>query len=420
MINIDELKNILLKYLDSNLVNNVISSLDNMKTHSFILNKKICKNINDLKEIKNLRRSQIDDLIYFHDEIGLGNNIYNQLGLIYLMDSSSSLISYYLKDLVKKDGIVFDMCSAPGGKSISLSFRRNDLLFLANDQNYDRSKEIIKNINRLQLDNILVTSNKIDYYNFNNYFDLVILDAPCSGLGMIRKNNKILSDFDFSKVERLSNIQKSLLEKAYDLLKPGGILSYSTCTYTLEENENQIEYILKKHPDLKEIKIEVNDKIIKTKYGYHLFPGLFEGEGLYFNFLIKDGNNITCDELLKMNIIENRKVFKYKDNFYQTNKMYNKLSKINYLSPGIKVYDLDKYAKNKYTNEFIIMNDLYPHIEIDYDKAINYLKGNELILDLYNINDGLYILTYKGYKIGVANKKGNKIKNFLPKRNRIK
>ena len=100
--------------------------------------------------------------------------------------------------------------------------------------------------------------------------------------------------------------------------------------------------------------------------------------------------------------------------------MYNKLSKINYLSPGIKVYDLDKYAKNKYTNEFIIMNDLYPHIEIDYDKAINYLKGNELILDLYNINDGLYILTYKGYKIGVANKKGNKIKNFLPKRNRIK
>ena len=87
------------------------------------MNKNICKDVNLFKFIKRFKKNNIDDLVYYHDEKRIGNNIYNLLGSFYIMDSSSCFLSYYLKDLVKENGIVFDMCSAPGGKSISLSIR---------------------------------------------------------------------------------------------------------------------------------------------------------------------------------------------------------------------------------------------------------------------------------------------------------
>ena len=406
-------------YLNDSQKEKFLLSLKDNKTYSFILNKQKIGDLSNLNIINGCTKSKYDNITYYHNEKGIGNNILNATGSIYIMDASSSLISYYLKDLIQEESLVCDLCSAPGGKSISLALEKDNLFFLCNDISFSRVIEMNKNFSRLGLDNMITNSdypNKLT--NLKEVFDLVILDAPCSGTGMIRKDKKMISDYSIKKVDTCIKTQKELLSVADKILKKGGIISYSTCSLNIEEDELQIEKFLLEH-NYEVIEISQKENIIKGRIGYHLIPGLFEGEGIYFCFLRKKEGDINKLNKVKLNNIEGRTTFKFKDKEYATTTMYKEFLDLNISSPGIKVYDDSPYSKYKYSFEFThLIKDNYKKINIDINDAKKYFNGEKLNTKL-NIPDGYYFLECNSLPIGLGIKKGNIIQNLLPKRLRL-
>ncbi len=404
-------------YLNKNQKEKFLLSVNDNKTHSFIINKSHLVKNENLNIIQGLRKSPLDEITYYHDEQGLGNSIFNKSGAIYMMDASSSIISYYLKDYVKENGLVLDLCAAPGGKSISLSLQRDDLFFLCNDISFSRVIEMKKNFNRLGLKNMISISSKVkEIEKLNSIFDLVILDAPCSGSGMIRKDKKMIKDYSSRKVETNVLIQKELLSCANKLLKNNGLLLYSTCSFNVKENEEQIEEFISKY-NYEVIDIKVDESIIKGKHGYHLIPGIFDGEGIYFCLLRKKEASPSIPlTSIRLTEVEGISSFQYKNNYYVVSRMYKELLSLPLLSIGIKVLDDDTYNKHKYTHEFnTYIRDKYPSINISLEDATKYFNGEKLSTNL-NLKDGYYFLNYNEIPISLSNKIGNKLQNLLPKR----
>ena len=190
----------------------------------------------------------LNDKSYYSKEESIGKSKAYELGLIYPQDVESSLpISLIEKDDIK---LAIDLCAAPGGKSINAVNKLDDnVLLISNDVTYKRASILSSNIERMGFDNCIITSLKPDYLanKYEGLFDLVILDAPCSGEGMIRKYPEILDTYSITNINDLASIQKGLLESAYKLLNEGGQLIYSTCTYAYEEDEWQVDDFLKRH-----------------------------------------------------------------------------------------------------------------------------------------------------------------------------
>ncbi|MBU5455587.1 RsmB/NOP family class I SAM-dependent RNA methyltransferase [Caproiciproducens sp. MSJ-32] len=196
--------------------------------------------------------------------------IYKQ-GKIYVQNISSMLPPLFLD--LKENLTILDMCAAPGGKSLYIAdLLNNKATILANDINEVRRKRLEYNIEKQGASSVIVlgTDGRTIGKRLNNYFDRILLDAPCSGEGIItlKKNKKFLS-WNKKKILSLTKIQKKLLDSAYKALKPGGIIVYSTCTLNPYENEEVIDYILNKYKDLKleEIDLELKNSIKGlTKY----------------------------------------------------------------------------------------------------------------------------------------------------------
>lgn len=186
-------------------------------------------------------------------------------GKIYLQNLSSMLPPLFLD--LKEGLVILDMCAAPGGKSLYMAdLTKNKATILANDVNEIRRERLNYNIEKQGADSIIVlgadgcTIGK----RLNKYFDRILLDVPCSGEGIITlKENKVYKGWNEKKVALCSKLQKKLFDSAYNALKPGGIMVYSTCTLNPFENEEIIEYALKKYPDMKleEIDLELSNLI---------------------------------------------------------------------------------------------------------------------------------------------------------------
>ena len=147
---------------------------------------------------------------------------------------------------------VLDLCAAPGGKSTELAARLNGSgLLVANDISAARAKALLKNIELAGAGNVLITCEEPGRLvkSLEGYFDSILVDAPCSGEGMFRKDQTVLNEYKKRGSEFFVPIQNSILETASRLLKPGGSIMYSTCTYSAAENENIILNFLDRHGD---------------------------------------------------------------------------------------------------------------------------------------------------------------------------
>lgn len=181
-------------------------------------------------------------------------------GKIYLQNISSMLPPFFLD--LKEDNVILDMCAAPGGKSLYMAdLTNNKAIILANDVNEVRRERLNYNIEKQGASSIIVfgsdgcTIGK----RLNRYFDRILLDAPCSGEGILKINsNKSVNCWSKRKVEMSSKLQKKLLNSAYNALKPGGIMVYSTCTLNPFENEEVVNYALEKYQDLSLEEINLN------------------------------------------------------------------------------------------------------------------------------------------------------------------
>ncbi len=188
----------------------------------------------------------------------------------YYIQSLSSMIPPIVLDPTKKD-VVLDLCAAPGSKSTQLAeLMQNRGTLCVNEPNLNRVKSLMFNIDKMGFSNISAIKQKGELLSkfFNEHFDKILVDAPCSGLGILQKKGEVSNWWNLNQAEKIAELQFRLLVSAIKMLKPGGELVYSTCTLTIEENEITLNKILRKYPvKLIEVNLPVNSHPAKTKYG---------------------------------------------------------------------------------------------------------------------------------------------------------
>ena len=386
-----------------------------------------------------VNNNEIDYSFYYDkNEYDLGKSIEHFAGGIYIQDASAMLVTHLLNP--QENERVIDLCAAPGGKATQASIlMKNTGLVIANDYNEKRSEILSENVERLGITNTIVLNNNVDKIanHFGGYFDKVILDAPCSGEGMFRKNDLSYLDWSIDKVHRCSEIQRELIMHAYSLLKKDGIMVYSTCTFEKEENEDIVQYLLdNSNASLINIKeIEGAIRGIDMKEAIRLYPSHFKGEG-QFVALIKcnDEHNIKLKkyqnknnqipQLLKLTnefILQNSNNNKIKD-IYPFNTTINYLEYGNINIDGLKVkrygLNMGQVINNRFEPSHSLMKvlDLKQNHEITKDEYLKFIKGETLENNNYK---GYLGIKYNNLKVGFGKASNNQIKNHLPKGLRI-
>lgn len=396
---------------------------------------------NSLKETyPNIVNNNEIDYSFYYDknEYDLGKSIEHFAGGIYIQDASAMLVTHLLNP--QENERVIDLCAAPGGKATQASIlMKNTGLVIANDYNEKRSEILSENVERLGITNTVVLNNNVDKIanHFGGYFDKVILDAPCSGEGMFRKNDLSYLDWSIDKVHRCSEIQRELIMHAYSLLKKDGIMVYSTCTFEKEENEDIVQYLLdNSNASLINIKeIEGAIRGIDMKEAIRLYPSHFKGEG-QFIALIKcnDEHNIKLKKYQNKNN-QIPQLFKLTNEFILQNSNNNKIkdiypfnTTINYLEYGninidglkVKRYGLNmgQVINNRFEPSHSLMKvlDLKQNHEITKDEYLKFIKGETLENNNYK---GYLGIKYNNLKVGFGKASNNQIKNHLPKGLRI-
>ena len=229
---------------------------------------------------------------------GIGRSAEHHSGMFYVQDPGA-MATVGAVD-IKRGWRVLDTCAAPGGKASQLaSAVGEEGVLLANEYVPKRAKIIVGNLERLGIKNAVVTSLDTARLSemFSSYFDLVLCDAPCSGEGMFRKYDEAVSEWSEENVLACAKRQSEILENCQSCVKAGGYLLYSTCTYSVEENEGVIEKFLSRHPDFSlvevkdELKATTADGLGKFKAARRFYPHKSRGEGQFIALLKKDENS---------------------------------------------------------------------------------------------------------------------------------
>ena len=349
-----------------------------------------------------------------------------QAGMIYSQDPAATRPISALLPMLKGNELVLDLCAAPGGKTSQLAAHLPEGLLVSNEINPQRNKILISNIERMGYDNVYVTkllpAELAAFYPLT--FDICVCDAPCSGEGMFRKYPESVNEWSPENVILCQNRQKEILQSAFEMIKPGGYLVYSTCTYSPEEDEMISDYITQNH----------FNSVLDTPEGVKLYPHRFKGEGQYYNIFRKEGTSTVSNvrpAAVKPVSGGTLKLIKeaLKDNFD-----YSKVTFIDYKSriiilpvsaialpsygltmAGITAGEIDK-------NRFIVHHQLFHslgkyfnnRVELSDINELNaYLQGQEIIHS--DVHNGYGVVTYMGQPVGGFKASNNRLKNHYPK-----
>ena len=189
-----------------------------------------------------------------------GRHPYHEAGVYYIQEPSAMAPAEYL--MAEPGERILDLCAAPGGKSTQIACSmQGEGLIVCNEIHPARAKILSENIERMGVCNALVTNETPQKLsdNFREYFDRILVDAPCSGEGMFRKNEDACDEWSPENVENCAARQAEILDCAAEMLKPGGRLVYSTCTFAPAENEGSISRFLERHPEFSILPVEKKD-----------------------------------------------------------------------------------------------------------------------------------------------------------------
>lgn len=366
--------------------------------------------------------------IYSKEEYDLGKSILHSAGGIYIQDPSSMMPVYFLNP--KKGDRIIDLCAAPGGKTIDAALAlQGSGLVVSNDISYPRAKELSSNIERLGLGNVIVSSVPPASLSeaYPHSFDKVILDAPCSGSAMFRKNSLAKEDWTLEKVNSCAALQLKLLEEAYILVRKGGAIAYSTCSFSYEENEGVVKAFLAKHPDIKPRRLIDHPSFYKSEdcpEGIHFFPSRFEGEGQFLIIFDKDGEEEVPShnerksnpevkkhlDFLKNWNLENRYTCLRGDTLYSL-PCYFDCGKLSVLRYGVALLNVKDKAG---VPDFALSHYLPSSISIPLNKeqAKKYLIGEAFPL---SGKDGFQVVSYNALNLGFVKIVKGMAKNHFPK-----
>ncbi|HEY1045164.1 MAG TPA: RNA methyltransferase [Bacteroidia bacterium] len=354
-------------------------------------------------------------------------------GVYYVQEAGSMLIEQAFKAARKhfnRPVIVLDLCASPGGKSTHLvSLMNPDDILVSNEVIRSRVSVLHENLSRFGYANTVVTNaDSEDFVKSNLHFDIVLVDAPCSGEGLFRKDPEAINEWSEENVKTCELRQKRILDNVAQMLNPNGYVIYSTCTYNKGENESQVEYLESK--GFERTVFEVNQNLTDT---FQVYPHLEKSEGFFIALLknkqevsFKSGRGksklkpIKTDGFLSTLLKKEMPFFEYNGDvlampqnlfeFYEA-----ELSAIHTFSIGQKI--AVKTEKLTAASEYLPFSNLYNEeaflsIELDQLNALKYL--NKEPVRHSGTEKGHLVLQYMNLPLGLGKFAGNRINNLYP------
>ncbi|TKG91910.1 rRNA methyltransferase [Puteibacter caeruleilacunae] len=376
-------------------------------------------------------------------------------GGYYVQEASSMFLEQVIKQHAKLDTPqkVLDLCAAPGGKSTHLlSLFHPESMVIANEVIKSRSNILAENTSKWGRCNVLVSNNDPrDFESLPHYFDTIVIDAPCSGEGLFRKDPDAVNEWSTDNTQLCEERQQRILANIWESLKPGGLLVYSTCTYNPGENEQNMQW-LQQQEELEFLPVETDNswgvQPVSTDtgvIGYQFIPHHTKGEGFFICAVRKpDGipqgglkskkskvyqpdkqtnaelkKWIKCDFNYEL-VQEGDDVFMMPSLWYK--EIYHLKRRLRLVKMGCKVCEIKKRNLNP-THELalsIYMNKAnFPHYEATMEEAIKYLQKDVLKLPA-DAEKGLQTICYNSIPLGWIKNLGNRTNNLYPKEWRIR
>ena len=392
---------------------------------------------------------------YDGDKIQPSKHPYYFAGLYYLQEPSAMTPASRIP--VEPGERVLDVCAAPGGKATELGAKlKGEGVLIANDISNSRARGLLKNLELFGIGNMMVISEEpgklVEY--FPEYFDKILIDAPCSGEGMFRKDKKMVKAWEEHGPEFFSKLQRSIITQAAAMLKPGGMILYSTCTFDPLENEKTVEYLLETCPEFKICEMEgyegfcegipkyVENHSEEYRKTVRIFPHKMQGEGHYLALVKKgDGNAERENEKpaktksgakklpeeleqflkeLAWDVDKSRLDIREERVYYMPENL-PMLKGVRFLRSGLL---LGEVKKNRFEPSqalaMCLKKEEYPRIldlPVSDDRVIKYLKGETLdVEDITSRKEkGWYLVCVDGYPLGFGKLANQTLKNkYLP------
>ncbi|MGK2864015.1 MAG: methyltransferase RsmF C-terminal domain-like protein, partial [Chitinophagaceae bacterium] len=366
-------------------------------------------------------------------------------GCYYVQEASSMFLEQALSQTMDltKPVKVLDLAAAPGGKSTHIqSLISKDSLLVSNDVIRSRANILKENIIKWGCSNVMVTNNDPrDFAKLENYFDVIVIDAPCSGSGLFRREPAAIEEWSLNNVQLCNQRQQRIIADVWPALKKDGVLVYSTCSYSQEENEEIISRMAAQlSGEICHLSFDADWGIVPSGGGYRFWPDKVKGEGFFMAcFRKNDGEKETVlktknkpvsatknDEMIikKWTDTSSSHFIKYKDTVYSwppdlVNDFSLLLSSLGVIYSGTIIGEIvrEKLVPDHSLAMSNQVNKLIESKSLNYGQAINYLKKNDLQLE--DLSKGWKLVNYNEYTLGWINVLNNRINNYYPKHNRI-
>ena len=371
-------------------------------------------------------------------------------GCYYVQEASSMFLEQFVKRYIDAPVRALDLCAAPGGKTTHLlSLLPKGSMLVSNEPVPQRAQVLAENVIKWGNPSSVVTRNEpADFSSFGNFFDLIVVDAPCSGEGMFRKDQGAVEQWSISNVEQCVKRQKRILEDIWPSLRPGGLLIYSTCTFNREENEDCVSWIADElGAMLLPVDVDKQWGITGSLTGrdipvYRFIPGYTAGEGFFIAVLRKDGDAplaqpraprfTKAPAKLKTAVEGWLKEPKGFDILQQddtlvavpcehTNVMLalqQKLKVLHWALPLAEVKNNKLLPLHQLAMSRELCKDAFPCVELERVQALSYLHREAMAFPGAPL--GHLLLTYAGVPVGFVKNIGNRANNLYPAEWRIR
>ena len=389
---------------------------------------------------------------YYPGQQRPGRHSYHHAGVFYIQEASAMSVAECAD--IHPGEKVLDLCAAPGGKSTQLAAKlQGEGLLVSNEIVPNRAKILSQNMERMGVKNAILTNESPEKLEkvFKNFFDKIVVDAPCSGEGMFRKEPAVVNEWSLTQVGVCANRQSHILESAHKMLAEGGLIVYSTCTFSPEENEITVDNFLNNHPEYILVKPDVhkyfspgvpewceskNPQLDKTM---RLFPHKIDGEGHYVavlqktsgeNSKVKTAKTVTDKKLLQPYFDFEKKFLKdisfnnfalFGENLYSIPENCPDLSGVKVLRCGLHLGEIKKgrFEPSHSLAMALKKENVKQHLDYPCDSGemLGYLKGEALQTD--EDFKGWCLVCTDGYSVGWTKVTDGTAKNHYPKGLRI-
>ena len=371
-----------------------------------------------------------------------------QAGAYYVQEASSMLVDFALRQAVDllNPLRVLDLCAAPGGKTTLLAAALHpDSLLVCNEVIKSRVAILKENVQKWGLPNVHVSHHDPkDFADLAGFFDVILIDAPCSGEGLFRKDPAAANEWSLESVQLCAGRQKRILAAAAPLLKPNGTLIYCTCTYNDAENQENADFIAQ-NLGFEETELTIPDAwgVARRKRGYQCYPHRVRGEGFFLSVFQKKGGNelnTSVYAFRSMKALHHKDARLVKDwlrepddyaFFIKPNQeivavLAGQVEDLKILDKALSAKGLGVEIGTIKGKDFIPSHALalstmlhpdLPKVELSITESLQFLKKENLLL---NAPNGWLLVTHQGLGLGWVKNLGNRVNNYLPKEWRIR